>query len=785
MMRRVVGVAFAVAVAGVGLSLFAGATYDATTQPGDLIVTVDADGATLDAEQVTAGVTNIVKRGVGDLTSVALQSYQGDFTIDEGCLLYSERYSLGADNVGTVYVNNGASLRPTQAWGGWGDSVAKGKKFFFSGQPAVGYDGKICRLKADNSGSGMCWVADNSLFTFLNDATIDMDNQRLKLRGTIDLGGHTLEVVGRSGWQQFQGDCMVTNGGHVIYRATADGYSFQDEGASFGFYPSENPCSLTVSNAIFEARRTLSVPWAALNLDRASFYSTAHALKTDTMNFRWNGPVTLTNAVKLATYGTRTNVLNVSGGIGGTGTLAVGPGWLNLIGTAANGYAGTVTVSGADSTIPHEYSGIGLHDGASLFPNAASVVFTKGAHLDLNGAAPHQLGQVAFDGDDDATLEGGNPVFGGLARSTATGLVKSGSGTLYLNGAVHVAGTADLRGGTLRLPPRVYGHAGLLEGMYVDMSKGDASGQGIWCHSGDKVDEKIPEDEWTYSRLGPTKIFEGYPNVVSNGFTRATACCYKGYLWNRSETNETWRFAMHMTYRILIRVNASWTPWNSSGEAADRTNVWSTVVNPGANPILIYSLGANWQPRQDPSKRFDGLGLSYSRGSDPATTNAADFVRLEDGGSGELLTIDTAGADVSADMLPVFDVLKCAVGTTLDLNGNDFVQGELVGFPTLANVGSFQIGRKWTVAKDDIVDGKALTADGTLAFADNATILVTGEDKLVVPASREYVIARAAKVEGAPTLDPASPYFPKWKIETTETEVKLVKADVGLQILIR
>ena len=104
---------------------------------------------------------------------------------------------------------------------------------------------------------------------------------------------------------------------------------------------------------------------------------------------------------------------------------------------------------------------------------------------------------------------------------------------------------------------------------------------------------------------------------------------------------------------------------------------------------------------------------------------------------------------------------------------------------TLANVGSFQIGRKWTVAKDDIVDGKALSADGTLAFADNATILVTGEDKLAVPASREYVIAQAAKVDGAPTLDPASPYFPKWKIETTETEVKLVKADVGLQILIR
>ena len=767
------------------LAAFAAATYDVSSQPGDLIVTVDVDGATLDAEQVTQGVTNIIKRGAGDLMSVELSSYQGDFTVDEGCLLYADRYTLGADNVGTVYVNDGATLRPTQAWGGWGDSVAKGKKFIFSGQPAVGYNGKICRLKADYNGSGQCWVADNSVLTFLDDSAIDMDAQRLKIRGTVDLGGHTLDLVGRSGWQQFQGDFMVTNGGHVVYRATADGYSYQCEGGKFGFYPSENPCSLTVSNATYEARNSLDVASASLNLDRASFYATPHRLKEDTTTSRWTGPVTLSNAVKLATYATRTNVLSIAGGIGGTGTLTVGPGWLNLIGAHENGYAGAVTVTAADGGIAHEHSGIGLHDGANLFTNASSVVFQNGANLMLNGAAPHQLGQLSFTGDADAVLEGGNPAFGGQTRSTATGLVKSGSGTLCLNGAVHVAGTVDLQGGTLRLPPRIFGHAGLMEGMYVDMSKGDASGQGIWCSTGDKVDEKIPVDKWTYSRLGAAKIFNGYPNVVSNGFTRATACCYKGYLWNRNETNETWRFAMHMSYRILMRVNDEWTPWNGSGEAANRTNIWSTVVKPGANPILVYSLGANWQTRQDPSPRFDGLALSYSRLSDPATTNAADFVRLDDGGSGELLTVDLAGGEVAPDMLPVFDVLACAPAATLDVNGNDFVQGELVGFPVLANVGSLTIGRKWSVAKDDVAAGKALVSDGPLAFADGATILVTGEDKLAVPASREYVIARAPQVSGTPTIDPASSYSPKWKIVTTETEVKLVKEDLGLMIFIR
>lgn len=766
--------------------VFAGATYDAESRPGDLIVTVDASGATLDATKVTAGVTNIIKRGEGDLTSVALQTYAGDFTIDEGSLLYSDRYSLGADNVGTVYVNDGATLRPTQKWGGWSDSVTTGKKFVFAGAPAPGYSGKICRMKSDNKDSGMCWVANDSLFMFLDDSTLDFDAQRLKLKGMVDLGGRTLEMVGRTNWQQMQFDCAVTNGGHLVCRGTVDSYTFQNEGATFGFYPSENPSSLTVSNAIFEVRKPLMRSSASLHLDKAAFCSTPHCLRSDTESYRWDGPVTLGNAVKLATYATRTNVLNLAGGVSGAGTLAVGPGWLNLIGSSANGYSGAVTVSGADSGIAHEHSGIGLHDGASLFPNASSIVFNKGANLALHGAVAHQLGPVAFEGDDDATLEGGNPAYGGSVRSTATGLVKSGTGTLFLNGALHIAGTADFRGGTLRLPPRVYGRAGLMEGIYVDMSLGDKSGQNIWCTTGDKVVEKIPENEWVYSRLGPTKIFDGYPNVVSNGYTRATACCYKGYLWNRNETNETWRFAVHMTYRILMKVNDGWTPWNGSGEDDKKsTNIWSTVVKPGANPILVYSLGANWKPRQDPSKRFDGLGLSYSRLSDPATTNAADFVRLEDGGTGELLTVDMAGAEVAPDMLPVFDVLKCASGTTLDVNGNDFVQGELVGFPTLANVGSFRIGRKWTISQADVAAGQKLVSDGPLVFAEGATIQVTGEAKLLVPASRAYVIAQATEVEGTPALDPTSPYAAKWKIETTATEVKLVKKDVGLQVLIK
>lgn len=51
--------------------------YDAETAPGDLIVTVDEGSATLDAAQVLPGITNIVKRGVGDLHENAARILYG------------------------------------------------------------------------------------------------------------------------------------------------------------------------------------------------------------------------------------------------------------------------------------------------------------------------------------------------------------------------------------------------------------------------------------------------------------------------------------------------------------------------------------------------------------------------------------------------------------------------------------------------------------------------------------------------------------------------------------
>ena len=192
-------------------------TYDATTNPGDLIVNVDAEGATLDASKVVAGVTNIVKTGSGDLTSVPLSDYTGNFSINQGCLLVNTQYDLGADNVGIVYINDGGALRGVQSWGDWGSFVARGKRFIISGAPAEGLDGKITRLASD-CGSSRSWLGLDSTFDLRDDATFRVDVHRLKIHNLIVLNGHTLTFDPKNSQSQIQVDCRLDGNGRIVFK---------------------------------------------------------------------------------------------------------------------------------------------------------------------------------------------------------------------------------------------------------------------------------------------------------------------------------------------------------------------------------------------------------------------------------------------------------------------------------------------------------------------------------------------------------------------------------------
>ena len=783
---------------GVGTAAFGAAVYDDASEPGVLRVSVDIGGATLDAARVTDGITNIVKTGVGDLTSVELADYTGDITINEGRYLVAQRGGLGADNVGTVYINDGASLCDASTYTDWGRGVAIGKTFVFSGLPATAESAyKLARTVYGTTGIG-----DASTFRFLDDATIGIDNQRLKLGNLLDLGGKTITFLNEKSWTMVEVDAMVTNGGQVVV-AHAPGWANREAtkllnaNGVFGFVASENPCSLTLSNACFEIVRPLSVASAALNLHNARFYTVTDSQKSDLTTFRWNGPVNISGDVSLADNESKLTSLTFAGPFCGEGTLKIGPGWVNLFAGEGDTFSGDVTVAGTtNGKIDSENSGIALRDSSPFFPKANTVTFTDGARLELEGDNHSELHGITFAGDVDTSITGGGAQIAGLVRPTMAGLTKRGESTLVMSNALHVTGTTAVEAGTLKLAPKVYGHAGLWEWKCVDMSKGDAAGQNAWGSPSDVlnplwVDGKpyppimsTNQEDAVYSRLGAAKVFEGFDTVVSNGFRRATGYVYQGYVWNRSDEPKTWQFAFHQTYRGSLVVNGQWSPFGNPSEGS-RTNIFETILQPGPNPILIYTLGASWNDRQDVSDRFDGLGLSYDPNPVAGETNVVNFVKLDDGGTGRLLTIDTDDSSAAAaDLLPVFDTLAFASGAVCDLSGNAFAQGRLVGFPTVVD-GDLAVTDSWAIAAEDVLAGAKMTVAGTLSFGEDATITSADGVKLTHHAAKEYIIATAAAVEGKPTIDKSCEALFDWKVETTETEVKLVYNPRGLLIKIR
>lgn len=769
---------------------FGSAVYDSVSVPGVLTVSVDIGGATLDAAQITDGITNIVKTGSGDLTSADISTYRGDITVNEGRYLAAQRGGLGADNAGTVYVNDGASLVDVALYGDWGRGLVLGKTIVFSGMPATtGLAAKFYR----EDGVGTTGFADWSTFRFLSDATARIDTQRLKMSGEIDLQGHALTFLRKDYvWQTMvECNCVVTNGGTIAVVGDASTASeawrtvMLNANGVFGFREADAPCVLALTNAAFNAVRGLSIASAALYMDNARYYASSGE-KSDVTTYRWNGPVNLSGSNALSD--SSGSSLTFAGPFCGSGTLLIGPGWVNLFSGEGGDYSGDVTVQGSADT---GASGIGLRDDSPLFPNAASVAFRDGAYLLLDGANHSAMPALTFTGDADASVIGGGIALAGQSRPTMAGLVKQGAGVLAMSNAVHVTGRTFIEGGTLRLGQKVYGHAGLWEWRCVDMLSDTAQSawgaprdvlQPLWVDGNPVYVMAANPEDATYSRFGATKVFDGFERVVSNGVNRATGYVYKGYVWNRSDAPVTWRFAFHQTYRGSMVVNEIWSPFGNPSE--NGTNIFETVLQPGANPIMIYSLCPRYNDRQDVSPRFDGLGLSYDPNPAAGETNAAHFVKLDDGGTGRLLTIDDAGETASSDLLPKFDDLAFAAGTVFDLNGNTFTQGRLSGFPAIRN-GDLALAEEWTVAVDDIAGGARLTVDGTLSFAEGATISGVGETRLKCRDSSEYVIAAAASITGRPTLDKASAVLSNWKVVTTATEVRLVYHPRGLQISIR
>lgn len=776
-----------VAAVAVAQGVFAGATYDAVSQPGDLIVTVDADGATMEAAQVTEGVTNIIKRGEGTLTATPIASYAGDFTIEKGVYAFDNAGDFGAAS-GQVFVKDGASIR----FLGTTASLLKGKRVHLFGDKAASASGKIERQNNSltSLGTFSCVLEDS-------DAIYYSAKGRFCVDGVTDLRGHKLTL---DGGQQMQFGGVITNGGQIVV-------------TKYTTLMNESALTFAKSAGTAEVGTVELQDGAILNLKHASTVINGWNLivkgghlrgnfaaePTSTGMPYWDGPITFsTDKSTVASYAgsasLQQTVYNIKGPVSGSGKIAVGPGWLNLF-SSENAFSGAVTVVGGNANVPYGNGGIGVRNGANCFRSASSITFNTGSRFQLMDDVPAALPAFTFSGTYDQSFTGGSSVYSN--RSTWAGFTKTSSTTLTVDSRVHVTGAADVQAGTLKIPFRSrFGNAGLHVTHLVAATTANNSSIAEATKPWSDLGEKVVKEDQGVDETGPTWTLQRSPAIVKGSDKYRHGYWYRGYLWNRSATNETWQILADNYPAVVVYLGDDRTKglhFNNDG-AAVFAKPQEVTLAPGPTEINIWAF--TWSGNAVYPYHYEKKGLMYARYPNVAvenfTTNSPDlsaFSPMTDNGTGLLFTVDDLDSDVAGETdvrLPIFDDLRLAEGATLDLDGNlRFVLKNLSGLSTVSNAQLFAVTGTWSVAQADVAAGRRLTCDGTLRFADGATVAVTGTERLEVPVSREYVIATAKAVTGSPVIDPASPYAAKWEVKTTATEVKLCKKQCGLTLIFK
>ena len=463
-------VASALALAMLSPDVRGAATYTTEDNGATLVVTVDAEGATLDASQVVAGVTTIAKRGSGKLTSVAIASYTGDFDIEEGIWCCTDAKHFGATSTsassGTIHVRNGASIEYAGSNKYSGAISGKTVHLYGAAAPDATQGAKIfltSNIQMSDPGFGK-----NMTVVLHDDASIYSRN-RLTLIGTFDLGGNVLTLKNQT--HDIGG--VVTNGGSVVISSST---IWMTQSAAIDFAADCAATAFVQVNGTFNIKdkRTYAHGWTIKNNGGTITCNTVR-FPTRTDTGIWEGPIEFSGAAKLANYGADSGAWNVTntvfnamGSLSGTGSLAVGPGWLNLHGVWDNTYSGAVTVQGKSrNMVPNGQNaqpvlagsgGIGVWNGAAVFTNAASITLKDSARVEFMDDVAATVGALRFvgdnstftgdPGDDTQSIKGGSAA----ARSTIAGLTKTGTNTLVVSSPAHFTGKATVSEGTLKIP---------------------------------------------------------------------------------------------------------------------------------------------------------------------------------------------------------------------------------------------------------------------------------------------------------------------------------------------
>lgn len=550
------------------------------------------------------------------------------------------------------------------------------------------------------------------------------------LSGTVILDGDTLVSATGSGRKSIGYHAKVDMGGHTLALCRSN---INYEICISALAPFTNPGHLLFSNCTWfvdtplpalasgGATNTISMRGSAAmkiyGCDTQSpwtlIWSGGYWKFESERDSSWYGPTVFTPGSITHLEGHDGRSLTLYGPVTGAGTVNFNRHVVTLnMPNAANDFSGAFTGVNGDSI--------------NVAGNVAGAATIGSGSLKLLGVCNLASGDLTFNGESSLT--------GGFGRVTS--ITKKGSGALSLNSHLG-GGLLDVQQGSAAFSPM----RGLFQGaaVYNDDESASAAAERTKINNGEvfSITNDVAE-ELTY-----TTDRSAWQNYM--------IATYDGYLWNNSDETVTWNFHVCIDDMANLFID---------GERVVRQSGWTDVrkvdviLTPGPHRIVFDAWNGTggagpsdangaWCDANGVKCTTKGLAVKRSAGSG---VTSDDYEPLSANGAGYALTPGVA---------PVFDTVRLAAGTTLDLGGLPWTIPDLVGWGDIDN-GDVTIGSSWTISSGDI-GSEQLTVEGTLNFAAGVVIKIEQTTAFRLPGDGVVIAHAEGGITGPlPELDCAS-----------------------------